>query len=85
MAAMGPQSGRAALRNRGRLTGRPVKISREVARKELKVVTEVVSMQGVDGVRHEKLEAEKVSMQEDVGMGAAVGGGDARSVVEQEW
>jgi hypothetical protein len=86
----GQRPGRGGLRTRGLLTGRPVKISREKARRELERVTEVVRFDEVGGERGEKVEwKSKLAMREKVewleGMGGAVGRGDDESVVEAEW
>jgi len=65
------------------LKGKPVKISRDVAKRELKGVTEAVSLE-VDGAVGEKRRCEP-EMEKVEGLGDAVKVEDAGSVFEPEW
>jgi hypothetical protein len=65
------------------LPGKPVKFSRDEAKRELKGVTEVVSLE-VDAMVSEKRRWEPV-MEKVEGLGDAVKIEDAGSVLEREW
>jgi hypothetical protein len=75
--------GRAGMRARALRKVRPAKVSREEARRVLKGVTEIVSVEGY-GVVGEKAAREPVTEKVE-GLGDAVLVGDVGSVYEREW
>jgi hypothetical protein len=81
---------RGGLRARGLLTGRPIKTSRETARRELEGVTEVIRFGEEGGMEEKKVQWKReMVMREEVekleGMGGAVGREDEGDMVEEEW
>jgi hypothetical protein len=72
------------------LTGRPIKTSRETARRELEGVTEVIRFGEEGGMEEKKVQWKReMVMREEVekleGMGGAVGREDEGDMVEEEW